>query len=72
MTPSELKRLYKTHNPNGHFFNTDTMKFFGDSMKNFGVITKGDLIVLYRKKNTRKGFPAGSKWYFNKTNGALI
>lgn len=34
MTPSELKR--KTFETNPFFFSRKTMKFFGDTMKNYG------------------------------------
>lgn len=36
MTPSNLKYLYEINNPDGHFFDRQTMKFFGDTMANFG------------------------------------
>ena len=67
MTSSELKYLYETSNPDGHFFTRKTMKFFGDTMRNFGV-TKTKLkdrrfpesptidgYVLYRKKPVKHG-----------------
>lgn len=37
MTPSELKLEYQAANPTGHFFDRKTLKFFGDSMRNYGV-----------------------------------
>jgi len=37
MTPSELKQKHKHNHPNNHFFDHKSMKFFGDTMKNYGV-----------------------------------
>jgi len=37
MTPSELKQLYESNNPDGYFFDRKSMKFFGDTMSNYGV-----------------------------------
>lgn len=50
MSPSELKYQHELLNPNSLFFSKDTMKFFGDTMKNYGVRTVGDYYELYRKK----------------------
>ena len=37
MTPSELKRLHERHQPNSFFFDRKSMRFFGDTMANYGV-----------------------------------
>ena len=37
MTASDLKHLYQTAEPDGHFFDRKTMRFFGDTMRNYGV-----------------------------------
>lgn len=37
MTPSELKRLVETAGHEPHFFTHRTMRFFGDTMRNYGV-----------------------------------
>ena len=58
MTPSDLKLLYQTHNPEGHFFDRRTLAFFGDTMKNYGVRTcevDSTAWELYRKRRTPKG-----------------
>ena len=39
MTPSELKRQVENARPETNFFTRDTMKYFGDTMKNYGVRT---------------------------------
>ena len=65
MTPSELK----THVSNGSdrfFFTRDTMRFFGDTMRNYGVCAQpvtietymGDLVEcweLYRRRPVKHG-----------------
>ena len=59
MTPSELKANYLEHNPDGHFFDRSTMKFFGDTMKNYGVrkIESNGVQYweLYRKRPVKHG-----------------
>ena len=37
MTASELKYQHELYNPNSHFFDRQTMKFFGDRMSNYYV-----------------------------------
>ena len=37
MTPSELKVAVEAAGHESHFFDRSTMKFFGDTMKNYGV-----------------------------------
>lgn len=37
MTPSELKAQVESRGIESHFFDRETMKFFGDSMKNYGL-----------------------------------
>ena len=64
MTPSELKHQYQTHNPNGHFFDRQTMTFFGDRISNYGVraatintwSAEGvEVWELYRKRPVKNG-----------------
>ena len=65
MTASELKRQYELNNPNGHFFDRKTMRFFGDTMANYGVESAmahdpetAELIPvwsLYRKRPVKCG-----------------
>lgn len=49
MTPSELKS--KTLNTVSYFFTRNTMKFFGDTMKNYGV--KETTINTWTRKNVK-------------------
>lgn len=37
MTPSDLKYAHEGAFPQSHFFDRDTMRFFGDTMGNYGV-----------------------------------
>ncbi len=37
MTPSELKAMIEAKGTANHFFTRETMKFFGDTMSNYGV-----------------------------------
>jgi hypothetical protein len=46
MTASELKRLYERNNPEGHYFDRKTMRFFGDTMGNFGVRDGGKVRTI--------------------------
>ena len=47
MLPSKLKYQHELLNPNSFFFSKNTMKFFGDTMKNYGVRSIGDYYELY-------------------------
>jgi hypothetical protein len=85
MTASELKYLYEKNNPEGHFFDRDTMRFFGDTMSNFGVRDAGEKMVvstsgieynvglweLYRKRPVKYGLH-GHCFYFRKDNGQEV
>ncbi len=64
MTASELKYEVERHGNEPHFFDHKTMKFFGDTMKNFGcrqavidTYTEKGLIVyeLYRRHAVKHG-----------------
>jgi hypothetical protein len=43
MTPSELKYNVEQAGHESHFFTIRTMKFFGDTMKNYGVRDGGTI-----------------------------
>jgi len=73
MTPSELK--YQVENTKGesYFFTRQTMKFFGDTMKNYGVRSATvdthtqqnvDVWELYRKRPVKHGLQKSA--YFDK------
>lgn len=64
MTSSELKCNYECNNPSGHFFDRKSMKFFGDTMRNYGVRDAGDDWELYRKSPVKHGL--NNSHFFNK------
>jgi len=82
MTASELKYLHTQQNPDGYFFTSNTMKFFGDTMANYGVrqvkvIDKWtesayppvDALELYRRHPVKNGLQ--KSMYFS-PNGKLL
>ncbi|HDZ77117.1 MAG TPA: hypothetical protein ENH41_03440 [Candidatus Omnitrophica bacterium] len=70
LTPSELKQATLKTSP--YYFTHDTMKFFGDTMRNYGVrantiVTYGGRVEvweLYRKKPVKHGNQSSA--YFSK------
>ena len=66
MTKFELKQ--KVENTGSYFFTRQTMKFFGDTMANYGVrsaiIEGASCWELYRKKAVKHGLSCSA--YFNK------
>ena len=73
MTPSELKQLTSETAP--YFFTRKTMKFFGDTMKNYGVCSavintpsedNVEVWELYRKRPVKNGLQSSA--YFRKDN----
>jgi hypothetical protein len=79
MTASDLKHLYECNNPEGHFFDHDTMRFFGDTMCNFGVRDGGKVLSitangieevevweLYRKRPVKNGLHGHCRYFSKK------
>lgn len=73
MTASDLKWHYEMKHPDGHFFDRETMKFFGDTMSNYGVRANtvtvresdGNVVecyVLYRRRAVKHGL-TGSAYF---------
>ena len=64
MTPSELKANILAHGPDSHFFDRKTMKFFGDTMRNYGVrkaeIEGIAVWELYRKRPVKHGLKSSA------------
>lgn len=52
-----------------YFFSRDTMKFFGDTMRNFGVFQDNGKIFIHRKKPVKRGLTG--TWLFNPKTGSL-
>jgi hypothetical protein len=64
MTPSELKYQHELHNPESYFFKRKTMRFFGDTMKNYGIRRiSANTVELYRKKPVKHGLQSSA--FFN-------
>jgi hypothetical protein len=85
ISASELKYRVESAGHESHFFTRPTMKFFGDTMRNFTVEDAGlvecghpdspyivDCYVLRRKTKTHKGAQAGYFAWFNKENYARV
>ena len=64
MTPTQLKRHVEKAGHESYFFSRETMKFFGDTMKNYGVRDAGNCWELYRKKPVKYGLTKSA--YFTK------
>ena len=52
MTVYELKKKYYEHNPDGHFFDRDTLRFFGERLSEMKVDTGYHIIDNYGKEHT--------------------
>jgi len=70
ITPSELKYQYQKRNPDGHFFDFKTMRFFGDTMKNYGVADAGEYWELFRRKPVKHGLHTSN--FFKKDTFKLL
>ena len=64
MTANELRQEIKQHGTAPHFFDRKSMKFFGDTMRNYGVTsatvttydgTNVECWELYRRKPVKGG-----------------
>ena len=64
MTPSQLKYEVEAAGHERHFFDRKTMKFFGDTMRNYGVRkTENDGVTvweLYRKMPVKHGLQSSA------------
>ena len=62
-TPSNLKAFVENNPKTSHFFDRKTMKFFGDTMKNFGINRlEGGKVELYRKHPVKHGLDSSTVW----------
>jgi hypothetical protein len=77
MTPSELK--YQVEQTGSHFFDRNSLKFFGDSMSNYGcrqtIVKTNDgedvpVYELYRKHPVKMGLKGSA--YFRKDTFKLV
>jgi len=74
MNASKLKANYQANNPNGHFFDRATLRFFGDTMKNYGVVKTTfngvPAFELFRRRPVKHGRTASA--YFTADTFKLI
>lgn len=75
MTASELKHHVEKNDSPNYFFSRKTMKFFGDTMRNYGVRsakinTYSELDIdcweLYRRRSVKMGLSSSA--YFRKSD----
>ena len=62
MTSTALKNEHLRREPNSHFWDKETMAFFGDRMRNFGVKKHKNGFELYRRHPVKHGV-ASSHWF---------
>lgn len=79
MNASELKYHVENRGTESHFFTRSSMKFFGDTMRNYGVRSatvktfRGDVVEcweLYRRRPVKCGLQ--SSVYFDKQTFARV
>ena len=68
MKSSELKARVEA--TGSYFFTRSSMKFFGDTMRNYGVRSEGDTWELYRKNSVKHGLSDSA--YFDKDTFAKV
>jgi hypothetical protein len=72
MTIHEVKARYLEMNPEGHFFDRQTMKFFGQTLRSFGVTYIGDDKYIIRAKITNEHVSRMSEHTFDYKTGRII
>ncbi len=65
MTPSELKYHIEQAGHEPYFFARRTMRFFGDTLRNYGTRDAGDCWELYRRRPVKHGLDSSA--FFDKT-----
>ena len=74
MTPSELKYNVESRGETSHFFDRKTMKFFGDTMANFGVRSAErngvECWELYRKRPVKNRL--NTSHFFDKRDFRIV
>lgn len=71
MTISDIKRLNEQNG--GKFFSRENMRFFGDTLKNYGV-GRGYLpntVLVYRKRAMKPHVPL-TRWLFSTLTGRVV
>lgn len=69
-SPSEIRAAHEAMHPTGHFFSRGAMKFFGDTMRNFGAFRADNgAVILYRRHPVKHGLQG--RWIFCERTGML-
>ena len=75
-TVNTLIREYYRNNPNGHFFNKDTLRFFGERISDMRLFKKtvnvqtynGQILECYKLSTFQRNHPLGARrayYYFD-------
>jgi len=68
-SPSQIKARVESGD-HRYFFTRDTMRFFGDSMRNFGSYRDAEgRVWLYRKRPVKHGLTG--RWLYDEAKGRL-
>jgi hypothetical protein len=70
MNSSQLKYNHESLNPSSFYFTRDSMRFFGDTMRNYGVRTHANSYELYRKHPVKHGLSKSA--HFDKSTFKII
>lgn len=72
MTVDKLIAGYKEHNPGGHFFDNDTLKWFGETIRTMRILEDTKIVEgreCYVLSSRQKKYPTGPRtqhYYFAK------
>ena len=84
MTPEKLIERYREHNPGGHFFDKETLAFFGESVREMRVLddtkivkdSAGDehecYVLVSHQRNAPPLCPAFARHYFDTSNSENV
>ncbi len=73
MNATELKYLYLDNDPDGYFFSRKAMRFFGDTMRNYGATEttvwhrdkRVECLELFRKRPVKHGLKSSAYFSFD-------
>lgn len=68
-TPTIHDIKYASQKAERYFFSRQTMRAFGDTLRNFGVFQDNGKIFIHRKKPVKHGLTG--TWLFNPETGSL-
>lgn len=55
LTPAQIRARYEQNNPDGHCFDRKSMRFFGDTMRNFRAVRTETGYRLERRRPVKHG-----------------